>query len=272
MGRLEDKVTVLTGVSTGIGAATAHVLAKEGAHVIAVDISEKVHDTVKEINNAGYKASGYTVDVSDEHAVERFAEAIKEKFSTIDVLFNNAGVDNAAGRIHEYPVEVFDKIMGVDLRGTFLMTKFFLPLMMDEGGSIINTSSFSGLAADLNRSGYNAAKGGVINFTRSTAIEYGRENIRANAIAPGTIETPLVDKLTGTAEEESGKAFRENQKWVTPLGRLGTPEEIGKLVAFLASDDSSFITGETITIDGGVMAYTWPGEMLSDDSWKNTTK
>ncbi|ARD75378.1 short-chain dehydrogenase [Staphylococcus xylosus] len=272
MGRLEDKVAILTGVSTGIGAATAHVLAKEGAHVIAVDISEKVHDTVKDINNAGYKASGYTVDISDEHAVERFVEAIKEKFSTIDVLFNNAGVDNAAGRIHEYPVEVFDKIMGVDLRGTFLMTKFFLPLMMDEGGSIINTASFSGLAADLNRSGYNAAKGGVINFTRSTAIEYGRENIRANAIAPGTIETPLVDKLTGTAEEESGKAFRENQKWVTPLGRLGTPEEVGKLVAFLASDDSSFITGETITIDGGVMAYTWPGEMLSDDSWKNTTK
>ena len=176
-----------------------------------------MHDTVKEINNAGNTASGYIVDVSDAHAVERFAQAIKEKHGKIDVLFNNAGVDNAAGRIHEYPVEVFDKILGVDLRGTFLMTKFLLPLMMDEGGSIINTASFSGLAADLNRSGYNAAKGGVINFTRSTAIEYGRENIRANAISPGTIETPLVDKLTGTAEDEAGKAFRDNQKWVTPL-------------------------------------------------------
>ena len=272
MGRLNNKIAILTGASTGIGAASAKVLANEGAHVLAVDISEKVHDTVKEINNAGNTASGYIVDVSDAHAVERFAQAIKEKYGKIDVLFNNAGVDNAAGRIHEYPVEVFDKILGVDLRGTFLMTKFLLPLMMDEGGSIINTASFSGLAADLNRSGYNAAKGGVINFTRSTAIEYGRENIRANAISPGKIETPLVDKLTGTAEDEAGKAFRDNQKWVTPLGRLGTPEEVGKLVAFLASDDSSFITGESITIDGGVMAYTWPGEMLSDDSWKNTTK
>lgn len=272
MGRLNNKIAILTGASTGIGAASAKVLANEGAHVLAVDISEKVHDTVKEINNAGNTASGCIVDVSDAHAVERFAQAIKEKHGKIDVLFNNAGVDNAAGRIHEYPVEVFDKILGVDLRGTFLMTKFLLPLMMDEGGSIINTASFSGLAADLNRSGYNAAKGGVINFTRSTAIEYGRENIRANAISPGTIETPLVDKLTGTAEDEAGKAFRDNQKWVTPLGRLGTPEEVGKLVAFLASDDSSFITGESITIDGGVMAYTWPGEMLSDDSWKNTTK
>lgn len=272
MGRLDNKIAVLTGVSTGIGAAAARIMAEEGAHVLAVDISESVHDTVKAINNAGYKASGYTVDVSDEHAIERLVQSIESDYGQIDVLFNNAGVDNPAGRIHEYPIDVFDKIMSVDLRGTFLMTKFFLPLMMSKGGSIINTSSFSGHAADLNRSGYNAAKGGIINFTRSTAIEYGRENIRANAIAPGTIETPLIDKLTGTKSEENGQIFRENQKWMTPLGRLETPEEVGKLVAFLASDDSSFITGESITIDGGVMAYTWPGEMLSDDSWKKSAK
>ena len=149
------------------------------------------------------------------------------------------------------------------------MTKMMLPLMMTQGGSIVNTSSFSGQAADLYRSGYNAAKGAVINFTKSIAIEYGRDGIRANAIAPGTIETPLVDKLTGTSEDDSGKTFRKS-KWMTPLGRLGKPEEVGKLVVFLASDESSFITGETIRIDGGVMAYTWPGEMLSDDSWKRT--
>lgn len=272
MGRLENKIAVLTGTSTGIGAATAKVMASEGAHILAVDITDKVYDVVNEINDAGYKASGYIVDVSDATAVEQFADTIKETYGEIDILFNNAGIDNAAGRIHEYPVEVFDSILNVDLKGTFLMTKFTLPLMMENGGSIINTASFSGKAADLNRSGYNAAKGGVINFTRSTAIEYGRENIRANAIAPGTIETPLVDKLTGKKEDEAGKTFRENQKWMTPLGRLGTPEEVGKLVAFLASDDSSFITGEAITIDGGVMAYTWPGEMLSNDDWKNTTK
>ena len=272
MKRLEDKIAVITGASTGIGQASAKVLAKEGAHVLALDISDELEKTVDDINQEGGKATAYKVDISQDQQVKDFAEKVKQDYGHIDIIFNNAGVDNGAGRIHEYPVEVFDKILGVDLRGTFLMTKFLLPLMMDEGGSIINTASFSGLAADLNRSGYNAAKGGVINFTRSTAIEYGRENIRANAISPGTIETPLVDKLTGTAEDEAGKAFRDNQKWVTPLGRLGTPEEVGKLVAFLASDDSSFITGESITIDGGVMAYTWPGEMLSDDSWKNTTK
>lgn len=144
--------------------------------------------------------------------------------------------------------------------------------MFEEGGSIINTASFSGLAADLNRSGYNAAKGGIVNFTKSIAIEYGRENIRANSIAPGTIETPLIDQLAGSKEDQAGEEFRENQKWVTPLGRLGKPEEVAKLVQFLASDDSSFITGENITIDGGVMSYTWPGDMLSDKSWKETTK
>ena len=152
MGRLDNKIAVLTGVSTGIGAAAARIMAEEGAHVLAVDISESVHDTVKAINNAGYKASGYTVDVSDEHAIERLAQSIESDYGQIDVLFNNAGVDNPAGRIHEYPIDVFDKIMNVDLRGTFLMTKFFLPLMMSKGGSIINTSSFSGHAADLNLS------------------------------------------------------------------------------------------------------------------------
>ncbi|MCB8311408.1 SDR family oxidoreductase [Staphylococcus aureus] len=270
MKRLENKVAVVTGASTGIGQASAIALAQEGAYVLAVDIAEAVSETVDKIKSNGDNAKAYNVDISDEQQVVDFVSDIKEQFGRIDVLFNNAGVDNAAGRIHEYPLDVYDKIMNVDMRGTFLMTKMMLPLMMTQGGSIVNTSSFSGQAADLYRSGYNAAKGGVINFTKSIAIEYGRDGIRANAIAPGTIETPLVDKLTGTSEDEEGKAFRENQKWMTPLGRLGKPEEVGKLVVFLASDESSFITGETIRIDGGVMAYTWPGEMLSDDSWKRT--
>ena len=174
MRRLENKIAVVTGASTGIGSASAQILAKEGAHVLAIDISASVHDTVKVINQGGNKASGYNVDVSDAHAVERLAQSIKEDYNHIDILCNNAGIDNAAGRIHEFPIDVFDRIMNVDLRGTFLMTKFFLPLMMSNGGSIINMASFSGNAADLNRSAYNAAKAGIINFTRSTAIEYGR--------------------------------------------------------------------------------------------------
>lgn len=272
MNKLEGKTAVLTGSSTGIGQASAKVMAEQGAHVLMLDISKGVEDAALKLRNQGFKADAFIVDISEESAVKETVDEIEKRFGKIDILFNNAGIDNPAGRVHEFPVEVFDKIVGVDLRGTFLVTKFFLPLMLDNGGSIINTASFSGLAADLNRSAYNAAKGGIINFTKSIAIEYGRENIRANSIAPGTIETPLVDNLVGDSEDDAGKEFRDNQKWVTPLGRLGTPEEVGKLVTFLASDDSSFITGENITIDGGVMAYTWPGEMLSDSKWKETTE
>lgn len=272
MKRLEGKIAVITGANTGIGHASAEVLAQEGAYVLLLDVLKEVEETVQSLRDKGLKAESFIVDVSEEKAVKEAVSEIEERFKKVDILFNNAGVDNPAGRIHEFPIEAFDKIIGVDLRGTFLMTKFILPLMMDNGGSIINTASFSGLAADLNRSAYNTAKGGIINFTKSIAIEYGREGIRANSIAPGTIETPLVDHLVGEKEQAAGKEFRENQKWVTPLGRLGTPEEIGKLVAFLSSDDASFITGENITADGGVMAYTWPGEMLSDSSWKETTE
>ena len=272
MKRLENKIAVITGASTGIGFATAKQLASEGADVICMDISDELEKSVKQINDEGYKATSMKVDISIEDEVRKAIDEIKEQYGKVHILFNNAGIDHKAGRIHEYPVEVFDDLMNVDLRGTFLVTKFMLPLMFEEGGSIINTASFSGLAADLNRSGYNAAKGGIVNFTKSIAIEYGRENIRANSIAPGTIETPLIDQLAGSKEDQAGEEFRENQKWVTPLGRLGKPEEVAKLVQFLASDDSSFITGENITIDGGVMSYTWPGDMLSDKSWKETTK
>ena len=125
MRRLENKIALVTGASTGIGSASAQILAKEGAHVLAIDISASVHDTVKVINQGGNKASGYNVDVSDAHAVERLAQSIKEDYDHIDILCNNAGIDNAAGRIHEFPIDVFDRIMNVDLRGTFLMTKFF---------------------------------------------------------------------------------------------------------------------------------------------------
>ncbi|TGB01495.1 SDR family oxidoreductase [Halobacillus salinus] len=267
--RLENKVAVITGSATGIGAATVHHFAKEGAKVICADVNvEEVQKTVDEVKDFGGEAEAYELDVSDADQVQEFANYLKEQYETVDVLFNNAGVDQEGGKVHEYPIELFDKILAVDLRGTFLVSKFLLPLMMDKGGSIINTTSMSGRAADLDRSGYNAAKGGVINFTKALAIDYGRYGIRANSIAPGTIETPLIDKLAGSKEEDEGQDFREAQKWVTPLGRLGSPEEMASVALFLASDESSFVTGEDILADGGLQAYTWPGKMLIDKSWK----
>ncbi|MCA0970426.1 SDR family oxidoreductase [Halobacillus litoralis] len=271
--RLKNKTAVITGSATGIGAATAYLFAKEGAKVVCADVNvEDVQKTVNEIKEAGGQAEARELDVSDADQVESFAQYLKEEYETVDVLFNNAGVDQEGGKVHEYPIELFDRILAVDLRGTFLVSKFLLPLMMDRGGSIINTTSMSGRAADLDRSGYNAAKGGVINFTKALAIDYGRYGIRANSIAPGTIETPLIDKLAGSEEEDEGQEFRDAQKWVTPLGRLGAPEEMASVALFLASDESSFVTGENILADGGLQAYTWPGKMLIDKSWKENIK
>lgn len=270
MGRLDQKVAVITGSATGIGQATALVFAEQGATVVCADVSlEKAQQTVEQITQQGGKAEAVHVDVSDVESVEQLAKHIKETYGTIDVLFNNAGIDEQGGKVHEYPIDLFDRIIAVDLRGTFLVSKFLIPFMLDNGGSIINTSSMSGRAADLNRSGYNAAKGGIANFTRAMAIDYARHGIRVNSLSPGTIETPLIDTLVGEKEKEQGKQFRDANAWITPLGRLGKPREMATVALFLASDDSSYVTGEDITADGGIMAYTWPGEMLIDSKWKD---
>ncbi|MCM3005084.1 SDR family oxidoreductase [Priestia koreensis] len=273
MGKLDNKIAVITGSATGIGQATVELFASEGATVLCADVNtDELKKTVESVKQNGGKAEAYELDVSSEESVISFVNQVKETYGKIDVLFNNAGIDEEGGKVHEYPVELFDRIISVDLRGTFLCSKYLLPLMMENGGSIINTSSMSGQAADLDRSGYNAAKGGIRNFTKAMAIDYARDGIRVNSIAPGTIETPLIDTLAGTKQDDMGQKFREANKWITPLGRLGEPKEIATVALFLASDDSSYVTGEDITVDGGIMAYTWPGKMLIEEKWKKTTE
>jgi len=274
LGKLDNRITVVTGGATGIGRATASLFAEEGATVLVADIKkDEMTDLVEAIQSAGGKAEAYEIDVSDEDSVKQFADQVKNSYGKVDVLFNNAGIDQEGGKVHEYPIELFDSIQKTDLRGTFLMSKFLIPLMLENGkGAIVNNASMSGSFADLDRSGYNAAKGGIINFTKATAIDYGRQGIRANSVSPGTIETPLIDELSGSKEEEQGKAFRESNKWLAPMGRLGAPDEIAKAVLFLVSDDSSYITGQDLIVDGGLTAYTWPGKMVMDESWKETTQ
>jgi meso-butanediol dehydrogenase / (S,S)-butanediol dehydrogenase / diacetyl reductase len=274
MGRLNQKITVITGAATGIGEAAAHVFAEEGAVVICADVDEvQVRQTVDTINAEGGTAEAYHLDVADEKGVKKFAEYVKDTYGKVDVLFNNAGVDEQGGKVHEYPVELFDKIIAVDLRGTFLVSKYLIPLMLDSGGSIINNGSMSGHAADLDRSGYNAAKGGIVNFTKAMAIDYARHGIRVNSLSPGTIETPLIDKLVGSKQDEMGQKFRDANRWITPMGRLGSPRDMATVALFLASDDSAYVTGEDIKADGGIMAYTWPGKMLiEEDEWKKDSE
>lgn len=274
MGKLDNRLAVVTGGATGIGRATASLFAEEGATVLVADIKkDEMKDIVESIQSAGGQAEAFEIDVSDEDSVKQFANQVKDSYGKLDVLFNNAGIDQEGGKVHEYPIELFDSIQKTDLRGTFLMSKFLIPLMLETGkGAIVNNASMSGSFADLDRSGYNAAKGGIINFTKATAIDYGRQGIRANSVSPGTIETPLIDELSGSKEEEQGKAFRESNKWLAPMGRLGAPDEIAKAVLFLVSDDSSYITGQDLIVDGGLTAYTWPGKMVMDDSWKETTQ
>ncbi|MCD7033607.1 SDR family oxidoreductase [Metabacillus sp. GX 13764] len=273
MKRLENKVAIITGAATGIGKAAAERFAEEGAAVLCADIKlEELNETVNSIAEKNGRAKAYEVDVSNENSVKNFADKVKEEYGTVSILFNNAGTDQEGGKLHEYPVELFDRLISVDLRGTFLMSKYIIPLMLENGGSIINNASMSGSAADLDRSGYNAAKGAIINLTKAMAIDYGRSGIRVNSVSPGTIETPLVSHLAGSKEEEQGEKFREAQKWVTPMGRIGNPSEIASVALFLASADSSFVTGEDIRADGGVMAYTWPGKMLFEEGWKEETE
>lgn len=264
MGRLPGKVALITGGSSGIGEATAVRFAEEGAYVIVADIDEGgAKSVVKRIVESGGRAEYIPCDVSSESSVQELAQGTTSRFEQLHILFNNAGIDVAGGKLADYPVELWDRIMAVDLRGTFLVSKYLIPLMLETPGgkSIINCSSVSGLLADFDRSAYNAAKGGITNLTRTMAIDYARLGIRVNSIAPGTIDTPLVAKIFGG---DAGQRFKQAYETVDPMGRLGSAREVANVVLFLASDEASYVTGECITIDGGHMAYTWPGTLLTE--------
>ena len=257
MKRLENKVAVITGSATGIGQATALVFAEQGATVVCADVDlEKAQVTVEKIKKAGGNAEAVHVDVSQVDSVKQLADHLESTYGTVDVLFNNAGIDQQGGKVHEYPIELFDQIIAVDLRGTFLTSKFVIPLMLKNGGSIINTSSMSGRAADLNRSGYNAAKGGIANFTRAMAIDYARDGIRVNSIHPGMTMTPILregfEDYVRQGLWESTEAAEAALAEMGPLGISSQPEDTAHAFVYLASDESRFMTGSSIYHDGAI--------------------
>lgn len=251
--RLSGKVTVITGAAAGLGRAITARFAQEGASVIAADINESEGQMLVDgLQKQGHDASFIRTDVSDEHSVRQLFHAAAVRYGHIDVLCNNAAVllydrDSIA---HELSLDTWDSVMGVNLRGAFLCTKFALPLMLTNGGgSVIYMGSPTGLYGCAPKlTAYSASKAGVMGLARVAAIAYAQQGIRVNTIVPGTMDTPMNQKVLSDA------VSRDEFRKAIPLQRLGTPQDIEGIAVFLASDESAYCTGGLYTCDGGLTA------------------
>ena len=252
MARLEGKVAVVTGGASGIGAATVRRLAEEGAAVVVADIQdEKGEALVAELAKAGLRAAYRHCDVAELSHLEEAVACACSEFGGLDVMHNNAAW-SGGGYVADIDPEVWRRSLAVMLDGVFYGCKVAIPAMLERGaGSIVNTSSVDGFYGEMLSSPYTTAKAGVINLTRNVAIEYGRKGIRANAVCPGVVDTPLLDVVL-----QAGTRTREQIADMHALGRVLEPREIANLVLFLASDESSAITGAAILVDGGLTAGT----------------
>ena len=255
--RFTDKVALVTGAASGIGAATAKQFAAEGASVVVVDINEEgATQVVGEIASAGGRASVFRADMGVPAEVEAMIRHAVSEYGRLDVLHNNA-VSTETGTVTGVSVEGWERTLAVTLTAPFLATRHAIPIMTRQGGgAIVNTSSMAGIRAELGMAAYSAAKAAVISLTRSTAIEYGNVGIRCNAVCPGGTLTPPIRGLLG---DPDGAVFRQFVASY-PLGRLAEPEEIASVVLFLASDAAAFVTGIALIADGGQAAQV--GEPL----------
>jgi meso-butanediol dehydrogenase/(S,S)-butanediol dehydrogenase/diacetyl reductase len=257
MGKLENRVATITGGGSGIGAAVARLFAAEGARVIIADIDEQGGNQIaREVGGEFCRT-----DVSNPPAVDAMVKFAVARFGRLDILHNNAFY-TTTGAVGETSIEGWDKTIAVTLSGVFYGMHFALPQMVAQGGgAIVNTASISGLFGDYQMCAYNAAKAGVVNLTRTAAIEYARKNVRVNAVCPGMIATPPVNRMLEGAR--SPERAQKHAIEAHPMGRLGKPEEIARVVLFLASDDASLMTGSIVVADGGATAHTGlPGHPL----------
>ena len=252
MGRLDGKVALITGGASGIGEASARLFKAEGASVVIADIQDQRGEKLAEEIGAEY----VHLDVSCEDDVRSGIDYAVEQYGRLDCLFNNAGIAGAVGDLDSVTLEMFDKTLAVNLRGVFLGTKYAARIMRNQGsGSIINTSSVAAIRTGYGNHIYSASKAGVLQFTKSVAMELGESNIRVNCVLPGFIPTPMIAMARGVPVEEADskipvieEAFKEAQ----PIKRSGSPDDIAKAALWLASDDSSFVNGQAIVVDGGV--------------------
>jgi len=251
MERLHDKVAIVTGAAQGIGEGIARALAREGAAVVLWDMVNRVHETTHSISRSGRRAISYTVDVSDEDQVHQISLEVSKQYGKVDILVNNAGIAHFAPFV-EMTNELRDNIFKVNFNGMWNCTKAFIPNMIDRSyGRIINISSVTGpRVATPGLTAYAATKGAISGFTKTLALEVAGFGITVNAILPGFIGTPLTKPMADDFQMNE----EEFAKWLgksIPLKRMGTIEELGDLAVFLASDESKYITGQEIIIDGG---------------------
>jgi len=250
MGKLDGKVAVITGAASGMGAATAQLFASEGARVLVTDMNEAKGQDVAE--RLGPNGEFKRVDVSREEDIAAAVDQVRSGWGRLDVMFNNAGFGGARGPIESISEADFDLTVDVLLKGVFFGMKHAAPIMKQQGfGSIISTASVAGLQAGESPHLYTATKAAVIHLTKSVALELGQQGIRVNAICPGVVATPLAH---GPLDEERRKKFRDRFGRHQPIGRVGEAEDIAQAALFLASDDSTFITGTAMVVDGGAYA------------------
>lgn len=255
--RLQNKVALITGAASGIGLKSALLFAKEGAKVVVCDLNETAGaDTVQQIQAQGGEAMFVKADVSKTADVKAMIEAAETTYGQLNVLFNNAGIFHENdGSVLDTDEAIWDLTINVNLKGVFLGCKYGIPaLLRSGGGSIINTASFVAvMGAATPQIAYTASKGGVLSLTREIAVEFARQNIRANALCPGPVQTPLLDQLL------ADPAQRQRRMVHIPPGRLAQAQEIAQAALFLASDESTFVNGSTFLVDGGITtAYVTP--------------
>jgi NAD(P)-dependent dehydrogenase (short-subunit alcohol dehydrogenase family) len=253
MGRLDGKVAVITGAASGIGKASARRFASEGAHVVVVDLSDEAGESLAaEIGGLYVHA-----DVTDATSVDNMYDRAIEHFGGLDVCFNNAGISPADDdSILETGIDAWNRVQQVNLTSVFLCCKAGIARLLEHGGgSVINTASFVAiLGAATSQISYSASKGGVLSMSRELGVQFARQGVRVNALCPGPVNTPLLRELFASDPERAARRLVH-----VPMGRFGEPEEIAAAAAFLASDDSSFITASTFLVDGGISAaYVTP--------------
>jgi len=253
MARLANKIALITGAGSGIGQSAALLFAREGATVVVNDLTGlKGEETVRMIAEVGGEAICVPADVTDPEQVEAMVAAVKSKYGRIDVLFNNAGI-SGVGMLHEIEPEVWDRVMRVNIRGVFMPSKYVLPVMMEQrSGSIINMSSCIAEIGLAKRASYSATKGAVLALTKSMQVDYAPYNIRVNALLPGTILTPFVEKYLAESYDDQEAAYA-SLKTRQLSGDLGRPSDVAQAALFLASDESKFMMGSPLYIDGGVV-------------------